>query len=75
MGDSRFKVKYIGDYKASFIDGKTGLNSIIVLDKKRYTGMEKMVEKLKNWIDPIANYQFIDSIWRTSLCSGLFRNC
>lgn len=58
--DQRFKVKYIGDYYASFEDQETGLKTTIPLAKERYNGIEDMLKGIATWIDPIAEYSLVD---------------
>lgn len=58
--DTRFEVKYMGNYYASFEDKETGLKSTIPLDKMQYKGIEDMLNGISTWIDPVIDYSLVD---------------
>jgi hypothetical protein len=53
----RYEVKYLGDFKISFIDHQTSLKATIPLDKKKYQDREV---KITTWVDPISEFEFKD---------------
>lgn len=54
---NRYEVKYLGDWKASFVDHQSGLKATIPLDKEEYQDREI---KFTTWVDPISEYEFKD---------------
>jgi hypothetical protein len=70
--NTRFQVRYIGNYKASFRDQETGMTAIIPLDPVRYEGMRPYLQKsgqtmdeylskhIRDWVDPWSFYKTVD---------------
>jgi hypothetical protein len=58
--NKRYAVKYLGDYRVSFADRRTGLQSVISLDRAAHQGMEGLLGRISTWVDPIADYRFTD---------------
>lgn len=61
MGEDRFEIKYLGNYRVSFKDKETGLGHIIELEKSVYSECEAMLEDISTWVDPIAEYRIEDT--------------
>lgn len=58
----RYEMKYLGDYKVSFADHKTGLAETILLDKVNYqNGGEDLLKGISTWVDPISQYEILDN--------------
>ena len=54
--DSRFKVKYSGNYIVQFFDQFTGLKAQIALDPERYREQEMYLKTISTWVEPVSEY-------------------
>lgn len=58
----RFDMKYLGDFRVSFEDRKTGLAQTIPLHKENYQEVEEqLLEGISTWVDPISQYEIQDN--------------
>lgn len=58
--EGAFEVEYSGGFIASFEDTKTGLSGKLRLDASKY-GAETDLNKLSTWIDPVSEYEIMDT--------------
>ncbi|HOQ10350.1 MAG TPA: copper amine oxidase N-terminal domain-containing protein [Syntrophomonadaceae bacterium] len=58
--ESRYEVKYIGNYQVSFHDCLTGETHLIRIDREEFTADEDRLYSISTWIDPISSYQLVD---------------
>jgi hypothetical protein len=62
--DPAYLVRYRGNGKVSFVGLQTGMKAVIVVDKSHYgdsdAKVEKMLEGIETWIDPVQDYEFGD---------------
>ena len=61
LPSKRFRMKYTGNYRVSFVDPETGLKAAIPLIKERYKESEDFLPKISSWVDPISDYEFKDT--------------
>lgn len=58
--NSRYEVKYLGDYQVSFYDRLTGETQIIQINNEEFNNAEDLLKGISTWIDPISSYQLVD---------------
>lgn len=60
VGTERFQMEYLGDYKVSFLDRISKLQSYIPLEREKYQGMEELLEGIDTWVDPVSEIVLAD---------------
>lgn len=58
--ESRYEVKYRGNYQVSFYDRQTDETQIIQVNREEFSAAEDLLSGISTYIDPISSYQLGD---------------
>lgn len=62
--ESRYAVRYLGDYTIRFHDKTTGLQAAFPISRREPGGSkdipEEFLQKIRTWIDPVSRYEIRD---------------